>query len=167
MHVWRPTAGVAVAQRGLTLIEVLVTMVVLSIGLLGLAGLQAYALQNNNSAYYASQATILTQDIADRMRANREAALNGQYALRYGDQLVVSSPDPDAPLSERDIATWLSHLRTIFPGVADQRDLGADIRLDGDVISIAIRWLDAHWLADEKVNDTADRYRTFTVSVRP
>src|SRR5699024_7298926 len=66
---------------GLTLIEVLVTMLVLSIGLLGLAGLQALMLYQHHSAYQRSQATILTYDIIDRMRTNRNAALNGDYDL--------------------------------------------------------------------------------------
>ena len=55
---------------GFTLIEVLVAMLVLAVGLLGLAGLQATSLRNNQSAYNRSQATQLAYDIADRMRAN-------------------------------------------------------------------------------------------------
>ncbi len=56
-------------QQGFTLIEVLVAVVVLSIGLLGLAGLQTTGLRNNQSAYYASQAAIYANDIFERMRA--------------------------------------------------------------------------------------------------
>lgn len=69
-------------ERGFTLIEVLVAMVVLSIGLLGLAGLQATSLKSNQSAYHRSQATQLAYEMADRMRANREYAkvlLNNVY----------------------------------------------------------------------------------------
>ena len=57
-------------QRGATLIEVLVAVVVLSIGLLGLAGLQMTGLQTNHSAYLRSQATLLAYDLTDRIRAN-------------------------------------------------------------------------------------------------
>ncbi|NOS87695.1 MAG: type IV pilus modification protein PilV [Methylococcaceae bacterium] len=69
-------------ERGFTLIEVLVAMVVLSIGLLGLAGLQATSLKSNQSAYHRSQATQLAYEMADRMRANRVYAkvlLNNVY----------------------------------------------------------------------------------------
>jgi len=66
-------------QAGFTLIEVLVTMLVLSIGLLGLAGLQAYGLGANREAYLRSQATVLAYDMADRMRANREGINNLYY----------------------------------------------------------------------------------------
>jgi type IV pilus assembly protein PilV len=57
-------------NTGFTLIEVLVAMLVLAVGLLGLAGLQAASLKNNQSAYNRSQATQLAYDITDRMRAN-------------------------------------------------------------------------------------------------
>ena len=55
---------------GFTLLEVLVALVVLSIGLLGLAGLQLTSVTNTRDAYYRSQALMLSYDIADRMRAN-------------------------------------------------------------------------------------------------
>lgn len=57
-------------QNGFTLIEVLIAMLVLAIGLLGLAGLQATSLRNTQSAYNRSLATQLVYDLADRMRAN-------------------------------------------------------------------------------------------------
>lgn len=57
-------------NTGFTLIEVLIAMLVLAVGLLGLAGLQAASLKNNQSAYNRSQATQLAYDLADRMRAN-------------------------------------------------------------------------------------------------
>jgi type IV pilus assembly protein PilV len=62
-------------QKGFTLLEVLVAMLVLSIGLLGLAGLMASSLRNNHSAYYRTQATWLAYDVIDRMRVNRTGGL--------------------------------------------------------------------------------------------
>lgn len=57
-------------NAGFTLIEVLIAMIVLAVGLLGLAGLQATSLRNNLSAYNRSQATQMAYDLIDRMRAN-------------------------------------------------------------------------------------------------
>ncbi|MCE9551299.1 MAG: type IV pilus modification protein PilV [Betaproteobacteria bacterium] len=57
-------------QSGFTLLEVLVAIVVLSLGLLGLAGLQAASLSNNQTAYYRGIAIQQAYDIADRLRAN-------------------------------------------------------------------------------------------------
>jgi len=57
-------------QRGMTLIEILVAIVVLSIGLLGLAGLQLKGLQVSQGSTYRWQAAVLAEDIADRIRAD-------------------------------------------------------------------------------------------------
>lgn len=66
-------------DRGFTLIEVLVALLVLSIGLLGLAALQTTSLQLNTSSYQRTQATLLAYDIIDRMRANTTGFSNGNY----------------------------------------------------------------------------------------
>jgi type IV pilus assembly protein PilV len=55
---------------GFTLIEVLISMILLAIGLLGLASLQAIALRDNQDAYYYQQATLLAYEMQDRIRAN-------------------------------------------------------------------------------------------------
>jgi len=65
--------------RGFTLIEVLVALLVLGIGLLGVAGLQSATLGLNHGSYLRSQATVLAQDVADRMRANPRGTANGDY----------------------------------------------------------------------------------------
>jgi type IV pilus assembly protein PilV len=62
------------SSEGFSMVEVLVSVLVLSIGLLGLAGLQASSLRNSQSAYFRSQATEMAYDIADRMRANLAGA---------------------------------------------------------------------------------------------
>ncbi|KXJ53504.1 type IV pilus modification protein PilV [Neptuniibacter pectenicola] len=66
-------------QQGTTLIEVLIAVVVISIGLLAVAALQTVALKSNNGSYYRSQATFLAYDMADRIRAAPDAAENGDY----------------------------------------------------------------------------------------
>src|SRR6266404_3862053 len=68
-----------IRQRGMTLIEILVAIVVLSVGLLGLAGLQLKGLQVNQGSIYRWQAAMLAEDIADRIRADRAGA--GTYTL--------------------------------------------------------------------------------------
>ena len=60
-------------ESGFSLIEVLVALLVLSIGLLGLAALQAQGLRFNHDAYVRTQATNLAYDIVDRMRVNNTA----------------------------------------------------------------------------------------------
>lgn len=71
-------------EAGATLVEVLVAVLVLSIGLLGVAGAQLASLRNNHSAWLRSEATLRAYDILDRMRANRERALAGDYDIALG-----------------------------------------------------------------------------------
>lgn len=74
----------APTSRGFTLVEALVTLLVLSIGLLGVAALQLASLRSNHSASTRSQATFLAYEIVDRMRANRTAACGGAYDIAVG-----------------------------------------------------------------------------------
>lgn len=69
-------------QRGTTLIEALVAVVVLSVGLLGMAGLQANTLKLNQASMQRSQATILAYTILDQMRSDTAAAKAGSYDLK-------------------------------------------------------------------------------------
>ena len=66
-------------STGLTMIEVLVTLVILSIGLLGMAALQLTGLRSANSSNYRTQAILLANDMAERMRANQAAVNNNQF----------------------------------------------------------------------------------------
>jgi type IV pilus assembly protein PilV len=72
-------------QTGFSMIEVLVALLVLSIGLLGLAMLQVQGMKFNSDAYFRTQATILAYDIIDRMRANPK----GDYQV--SDQAAVNT----------------------------------------------------------------------------
>ncbi|KXJ32824.1 type IV pilus modification protein PilV [Pseudomonas sp. HUK17] len=123
-------------QRGATLIEVLVAMFILAIGLLGLAGLQAMSVQSNQGAYYRSQATILANDIADRMRANRKAALAGDYA-QSSPPSTSSTPSSTSTPAQRDLAEWNSHLASSLP-----QGTGT-IVTSSNIVTISISWNDA------------------------
>jgi type IV pilus assembly protein PilV len=66
-------------ERGFSMLEVMVAVLILSFGLLGLAGLQALSLKSNVSAAQRTIATQLAYDMADRMRANLASVLTGDY----------------------------------------------------------------------------------------
>lgn len=120
------------SQRGVTLLEVLISIVVLSVGLLGYAGLQTLSMKNNTSAFQRSQATMLTYDIVDRMRANRQnlasysVGLNavGSYADVISWKNEVASALPDGKAS---VAVDLAGTATITIQWDDNRD-GAPIQ---------------------------------------
>jgi type IV pilus assembly protein PilV len=66
-------------EHGFSLLEVMIALIVLSIGLLGIAGLQTFSLQFNHQSYERTQATVLISEIFDRIMANPTAARAGQY----------------------------------------------------------------------------------------
>src|SRR5687768_17421752 len=72
--------------RGFTLVEVLVTVVLISVGLLGLAALQLTTLRGNHDAYARSQASILAANILDCMRTNPMAFRHGSYDVDYNGE---------------------------------------------------------------------------------
>ncbi len=109
-------------QAGFTLVEVMVTVAVMSFGLLGLAALQSTGVRGNDNAYARSQAALLASDIVDRMRANRGAA---QTTGAYDHVLGAAPPNAGdctvnvctpAQMASYDVSTWLATLAASLPG---------------------------------------------------
>jgi type IV pilus assembly protein PilV len=99
------------AQRGTTLLEVLVTIVILAIGLLGLAGLQARLQSSEMEAYQRSQALILLNDMASRIATNRANA--AIYATGTTIPLggTAACPTTTATRQQIDAGEWCDALQ--------------------------------------------------------
>ena len=137
-HRRRAALSQRVASTGFTLIEVLVAVLVTSLGLLGLAILQARSTDFNHSAYLRSQATQLAYVITDRMRANRRAALNGEYdAVDFADPQPVCGEQAAGSIAVRDIAAWRSAIGCSLP------QGHARIQRNGSVFTIGVQWDDS------------------------
>lgn len=98
-------------QRGTTLLEVLVTIVILAIGLLGLAGLQTRLQTSEIEAYQRSQALILLNDMASRIATNRANAagyVTGATAPLGG---TTACPTASATQQQVDAGEWCSALK--------------------------------------------------------
>jgi type IV pilus assembly protein PilV len=109
------------SQTGFTLLEVMVAIVVLSLGLLGLAGLQAATLRNNQIAYYRAIAVQQTYDMADRIRANQAGATAGEYNALAA--IIPAAPDCVAPntcspadMAVADHSQWNNNNARMLPG---------------------------------------------------
>lgn len=109
-------------SSGFTLLEVMVAMVIFSIGLLGLAGLQAQSVQFSHSAYLRSQATFHAYDILEKMRANRAIAFTGNYNASFAstgtDNGCYSNSGNCTPtqLALHDIFDWKQLLTSLPDG---------------------------------------------------
>ena len=127
-------------SAGITLIEVLIALVVFSIGLLGLAGLQTVSLRFNTSSYYRTQATALAYSLADRMRANRQGALDGLYLADFADPAPSCDPDGlgGGGTPADDLAAWNDALACQLP------QGNGSVTRNGNAFTITVQWDDSH-----------------------
>lgn len=139
-------------QSGFTLLETLIALVVLSVGMLGIASLHVESLRNGRTANLRTKAMIHATDMAEKMRANRAGALNGDYVHApadtganndCADDLVGAPTSPCTPvqMAQHDIWMWkrsLANAQTGMPGAAE-----AQITSDGaalPTLTITIAW---------------------------
>jgi len=143
-------------QRGFSLIEVLVAVLIVAVGILGVAGLQVVSLQQNRSALIRAEALQLGNDILDRMRANpltSYAPVGVDDAPPSAKNCVTSSCNRDE-MAEYDIAQWKCSINssdaddvpydvcTSF-GIAGSLPNGAaSITKSGGVHEVKIEWSD-------------------------
>lgn len=125
--------GAAAREGGFTLVEVLVAVLVLSIGLLGIAALQTASMRGTQAAYFRSQASALSYQIVDAMRANPEAAEDGAYATGFDDG--ASGINCDTSLAASDLCTWKEAIESRLP--AGQGLVSVD---GSDLATICLRW---------------------------
>lgn len=127
-------------NTGFTLIEVLVAVVVLAVGLLGLAGMQVNSLGNNQSAYNRSQATQLAYDLSDRMRSNRAGIATYSTiqpaAATYKANCKNATGCNPASMAENDLFEWNRDVGNTLPGGT------AAIAVAGNVFTITVTWAD-------------------------
>ena len=116
-------------QRGFTLLEVLIALLILSIGLLGLASLQTSGLRSNKMASMRTTATQLAYDIADRMRANPAGVANLGGVGTENYVITPTDTDPDmtncegvtctpGEMATYDLAQWRGAIRSLPGGTS-------------------------------------------------
>ena len=109
-----------IRQTGASLIEVLVAVLVLSIGFLGIAALQALSLSTNNSAMARSMATIGSYSILDAMRADAANAKAGVYNTKITPS-ICPTPPTSAKLSDAQLGQWCSQLGSTLGATASTK----------------------------------------------
>lgn len=133
-------------QTGSGLLEVLVAVLVLSLGLLGLAGLQARTLQQTQSSLQRSQAVLLSYSILDSLRADRQGALLGNYNI--GQTCVAQALTGN--LVNDTINSWLASIQSRFG--ANATSCGSIACAASGICTIRIFWDDSR--AGGNANET-------------
>jgi type IV pilus assembly protein PilV len=115
----------------MSLIEILVAVVILSVGLLGLVALQAKALRNNQSSFERTSAVLLTYSIVDRIRANPTQFAAGSYTIAMGAAPASSG------LANVDLTAWRADILAALGTGAS-----GSVNCAANVCTIAIQWDD-------------------------
>lgn len=120
-------------SSGFGLIEVLVALLILAIGLLGMASLQTTSLQLTTGSQSRTQAILLAEDIVERIRANRpnidDYALDGE-AVDCDPEFEIAN----ATVAVDDLAEWQNALGCLLPGGS------GDIDIAGEVVTVSVTW---------------------------
>lgn len=145
-------------NHGFSLLEVLVALLVLSIGLLGLALLQTTSLRMNTESYSRTQATILAYDIIDRMRVNSAARASYDVTSTAAANSVISSfqscksttckcdsseCDPTV-LAQYDLGKWYEAQDKWLRGVSNANRSTVDVTVTptSTTATVIIRWVE-------------------------
>ncbi len=138
----------SVQQKGFSIIEVLISVLVISIGLLGMAGLQTTGIQQSHNSYLKTQASMLAYDMADRMRSNLQGVAAGHYNSVNNGALDLITSEPvcadtnactAAEIADLDIYQWTSANATgsIYSALPSGHGMIAN---NGGVFTISVLW---------------------------
>ena len=187
----RPAAGVyrlrasKIAVAGFSLVEVLISIVVLSFGLLGMVGMQAAALQSNRDSRAQSAAVFLARELAETVRGNKsegiKLAANNPYVGTFSSPLAVAAPSyclsvavgTTACTGSGDIANaqmteWLNRVDAELPGArvavcfdSDPFDSAGRPRWacngTGDILVVKMGWTRGSTDKSKSGNDALER----------
>lgn len=144
------TIVTAFSSRGFTLVEALVALVVLSIGMLGIAALYVESLRAGREALTRSTAVNLAGDMADRIRANRAAGnAYGKATTDVGAQSIncaqggASASCTPAVMAAHDIALWEAEIKRSLPGGnAATGVIAVDTTTNPTTYTITVSWVE-------------------------
>ena len=128
-------------QQGFTLLEVLIALLILSIGLLGLAALQTTGLRSNEMASMRTTSTMLAYDISDRMRANPQGITDSNYVIDSGPVTgtvtdCIAGVCTPAQMATFDLDQWKDAITRLPAGQGDiTQTAGPPL-----VHTITVRW---------------------------
>lgn len=103
-------------QHGFSLVEVLIALIIMSVGMLGIAGLYVQSMQAGRTSMFRHHAVTLAGDIADRIRANPTAAAAYEAAGGADNGCVAGGVDcTPAQMAAQDILLWRNQVQETLP----------------------------------------------------
>src|SRR5210317_876656 len=151
-------------QRGFSLIEVLIALIIMSVGMLGIAGLYVQSMQAGRTSMLRHHAVTLAGDIADRIRANPTGGAAYRAAAGEDNTCVATGVTCNvAQMAAHDISLWQAQAASFLPPFADQSQQVV-VTFDGGAIpptyTITVRW-------DEPTPDNVPPSYSISIPVNP
>lgn len=134
MHAHTSNHSRPASQRGASLLEVLIAVLILAIGMLGMAALQAVSLRNTQSASDRTTAVIQSYAMLDMLRANRVQARSGAY----NQSLLCVAPEDTSNRINGDVARWITQMQEAMGPTAC-----GSITCAASTCEITVRWDDS------------------------
>jgi type IV pilus assembly protein PilV len=141
-------------QFGVSLVEVLITMVITAIGLLGLLGLQAKSMSSHKDTFDKKSAAEMVSQMSERIRANHLGFMSDNYAsiLNIGDPISAgpvcggATACTPAQIAALDLSTWQTDLRARLPEsgafISTSPGAGATMATNGTSVRISVVWME-------------------------
>jgi type IV pilus assembly protein PilV len=151
-------------SSGFSLVEVLIALIVMSVGMLGIAGLYVQSMQAGRTSMLRHHAVNLAGDIADRIRANPTAG--AAYTASPGTDNRCDAGDVDCTIAEmaaNDIFLWQAQAAEFLPPMADGTDqviIDFDAAAIPPTYTVTVRW-------DEPTPNNVPPSYVLTIPVNP
>jgi type IV pilus assembly protein PilV len=129
--------------RGVSMIEVLVAIVIFSLGLLGLAMMQLKGASFTKDSGARSAAVLLARSLADRMQANPQGVSDGDYVWTGGTAPTYtdcSSGCTPAQVADNDLNAWLNQMQASLPASASTASMGQVLSNGDGTYTITVQW---------------------------
>ena len=115
IHTNTESGAAAQPQRGFSLVEVLIALIIMSVGMLGIAGLYVQSMQAGRTSIFRHHAITVAGDVADRIRANPTAGVDYQGPGGNNNCVLGNVDCNPAQMAANDIDLWKTQAATMLP----------------------------------------------------
>ena len=128
------------SQRGFSMVEVLVTIILISIGILGMVAKQSKTIVYTQDSVQRNTAAMLADDLMEIMRTNASAPSGYYKAMGTAFPTAASSCEPLPNSPQQRLGCWAARTAAALPGAADLGTAEYEVKAEGRAISIRLAW---------------------------